>query len=87
MAVEILRFAGKWGPIRWRRVRLVTHWPPQRIVIGFVQALDFAAVKALIPDLQVRAEGFGCAQVLNGITKGLAAVANRRYFVWLPFAG
>ena len=30
----------------------------QRIVFGFVQTLDFAAVEALIPNLQPRAEGF-----------------------------
>jgi hypothetical protein len=33
----------------------------QRVISGFVEALDFAAVEALIPDLQVRAEGFGRA--------------------------
>jgi hypothetical protein len=31
----------------------------QRMIIGFVQALILGAVEALIPDLQVRAEGFG----------------------------
>ena len=34
---------------------------PQRIIISFVQALDFAAVEALIPNLQPCAEGFGRA--------------------------
>jgi hypothetical protein len=33
----------------------------QRIIIGFVKALYFAAAEALIPDLPVRAEGFGRA--------------------------
>jgi hypothetical protein len=33
----------------------------QRIITGFVQALDFGAVEALIPDLKPCAEGFGCA--------------------------
>jgi hypothetical protein len=32
-----------------------------RIIIGFVKPLDFAAVKALVPDLKRCAKGFGCA--------------------------
>ena len=32
---------------------------PQRVFVGFVQALDFAAVEALIADFQPRVEGFG----------------------------
>jgi hypothetical protein len=44
----------------------------QRIIIGFVQPLYFAAVEALIPDLKRRAEGFGYAQVLNDITERLS---------------
>jgi hypothetical protein len=44
----------------------------QRIVFGFVQALDFAAVEALIPDLQARAEGFGRSQVLDSVPDGLS---------------
>jgi len=43
------------GPLA-RSLRL-----PQWITIGFVQALDFAAVEALIPDLKPCAEGFGYA--------------------------
>jgi hypothetical protein len=43
----------------------------QRIIIGFAQALDFAAVEALIPDLKPCAEGFGCTQVFDGVTAGL----------------
>jgi hypothetical protein len=34
---------------------------PQRIIIDFVQALDFAAVEALIPNLKPRSKGFGRA--------------------------
>jgi hypothetical protein len=34
---------------------------PQRIIISFVQALDFAGVEALIPNLQPCAESFGRA--------------------------
>src|SRR5262245_16242075 len=49
-----------------RSLRLV-----QRIIIGFVQPLDFGAVEALIPDLKPRAEGFGCAQVLDSVSDGL----------------
>jgi hypothetical protein len=30
----------------------------QRIIVGFVKALDFAAVEALVSDLQRRTEGF-----------------------------
>jgi len=44
------------GAIRLALLRL-----PQRIIIGFVQALNFAAVEALIPDLKPCAEGFGYA--------------------------
>jgi hypothetical protein len=33
----------------------------QRIIIGFVKALDFSAVEALVPDLKPRAEGLGRA--------------------------
>ena len=33
----------------------------QRMAIGFIQALDFGAVEALVPHLQPCAEGFGCA--------------------------
>jgi hypothetical protein len=32
---------------------------PQRIVLGFVQALDFAAVEALIPDLHQAPKALG----------------------------
>jgi len=39
------------------RVRSLTL--AQRIIIGFVQALDFAAAEALIPNLQPSAERFG----------------------------
>jgi hypothetical protein len=34
---------------------------PQRVFVGFVQALDFAAVEALIPDLKPCTERFGRA--------------------------
>ena len=59
-----LRFARRRGPISLvanaragaRSLRL-----PQRIIIGFVQALDFAAVEALIPNLKPRSKGFGRA--------------------------
>jgi hypothetical protein len=44
----------------------------QRIIIGFVKALNFTAVEALIPDLKRCAEGFGYSQVLNGITERLS---------------
>ena len=46
--------------------------PQQRKDIGFVQALDFAAVEALIPNLQPRAERFGRAQFLYGVTERLS---------------
>src|ERR1700724_966998 len=55
-----------------RAIRQAPLRLPQRIIIGFIETLDCAAVKALIPNLQVRAEGFGCAQVLNGITEGFS---------------
>ena len=48
----------RW-PLRTARLRSLRL--AQRIIIGFVQALDFAAVEALIPNLQPRAEGFGRA--------------------------
>jgi hypothetical protein len=44
----------------------------QRIIIGFVQALDFAAVEALVPNLHPRAESFGRLQVLDSVTDGLS---------------
>ena len=49
-----------------------------RLAERFVQAPDFNAVEPLVANLQVRAEGFGCVQVLDGVTERLAAVANRR---------
>ena len=45
---------GRWG--RCPEFRLA-----QRIIIGFVKALDFATVETLIPDLKPCAEGFGDA--------------------------
>ena len=60
--VFFLRFAAGGGPISlvanscaWagRSLRLA-----QRIVFGFIQALDFTAAEALIPDLQPCAERF-----------------------------
>jgi hypothetical protein len=38
----------------------------QRVVGGFVKAVDFTAIETLIPNLQPRAEGFGRSQVLDG---------------------
>ena len=52
----------------------------QRIIVGFVQALDFAAVEALIPDLKPCAEGFGCAQILNGVANGLSRSGETAIF-------
>ena len=46
---------------------------PQRIVFGFVKALDFTAVEPLISDLQPRAEGFGRSQVLDSAPDGLSS--------------
>ena len=45
---------------------------PQRIVFGFLKALDFTAIEPLIPDLQPRAEGFGRLQVLDSVPDGLS---------------
>jgi len=62
MAVELLSPYRKEGPAvlaRAPRCAQSRGGLPQRIIIGFVQALDFAAVEALITDLQPRAEGFG----------------------------
>jgi hypothetical protein len=62
---QTLGFVAGGGPIRLacerasagaRSLRLA-----QRIVFSFVQALDFAAVKTLIPHLQPSAEGSGYA--------------------------
>jgi hypothetical protein len=44
----------------------------QRIIIGFVKALDFATVEALIPDLKPCAEGFGRPQSFDGVADGLS---------------
>lgn len=55
------------GCPRARSLRLL-----QRIIIGFIKALYFAAVEALIPDFKPRPEGFGRAQVLNGVTERLS---------------
>ena len=46
--------------------------PQQRIIISFVQAQDFAAVEALIPDLKRRAEGYGRPQSSDGVADGLS---------------
>jgi hypothetical protein len=43
----------------------------QRILIGFVQALDVVAVEALVIDLQPSPETACCAQVFDGISDGL----------------
>src|SRR6476646_10654690 len=59
MAVELLSSYRKEGPAvlaRAPRCAQSRGGLPQRIIIGFIQALDFAAVEALIPDLQPRAE-------------------------------
>ena len=45
----------------------------QRIISGFVQALDFAAVETLIPNLQPRAEGLGRSQVLDSEPDGFSS--------------
>ena len=61
-APEVLKSALRRGPhqSRYERARVDARSLrlPQRIIIDFVQALDFAAVEALIPNLQPSAEGF-----------------------------
>ena len=52
--------------MRRRRTRSLS------LVQPFAQALDFGAVETLIPDLQPRAEGFGCAQILDGVAERLS---------------
>jgi len=52
----------------------------QRIIIGFVKALDFAAVEALIPDLKPSTEGFGRSQVLNSVADGLSRCSEATIF-------
>jgi hypothetical protein len=65
VGVFSLRFAAGGGPISLDAnscaACLRSHRLAQRIIIGFVKALDFATVETLIPDLKPRAEGFGCA--------------------------
>ena len=64
MGAKALRFATGRGPISL--VANARTWGAQslslaqRIIIGFIEALDFAAVEARIPDLKPCAEGFGC---------------------------
>ena len=57
---EIYRRGGPIASLRTRAgarsLRL-----PQRVISGFVQALDFVAAEALIPDLKPCAKGFGYA--------------------------
>jgi hypothetical protein len=90
MGVEILSSYRKEGPAvlaRAPRCAQSLAGFPQRIFIGFIKTLDCAAVEALIPNLQPRAERFGRAQVLNCDRRASAADANRRYFVRLPLMG
>jgi hypothetical protein len=64
-APEVLKSALRSGPhqSRYERARVDARSLrlPQRIIIDFVQALDFAAVEALIPNLKPRSKGFGRA--------------------------
>src|ERR1700719_3334491 len=55
--------------------------PQQRIIISFVQAQDFAAVEALIPDLKRRAEGFGRPQSFDGVADGLSRCRKAPVFL------
>jgi hypothetical protein len=55
VGVKILKSAQEGGPHRSRGARSL--WLAQRIISGFVQALYFGAVEALISDLQPRAFG------------------------------
>ena len=62
-----------------------------RIVQRFVEALDFNAVEPLVPNLQPSAEGFRCAQVLDGVTERLGrrretAILRAANVVWAKFA-
>jgi hypothetical protein len=74
MGVEILSSYRKEGPAvlaRAPRCAQSLAGFPQRIFIGFIKTLDCAAVEALIPNLQPRAERFGRAQFLYGVTERL----------------
>jgi len=62
-----------------RRGRSITQLP-QRIVIGFIQALKFAAAEACITDFKPRTKGFGCAQVLNRVADGLSRCGEAPIF-------
>jgi hypothetical protein len=55
-----LRFSAGGAPSVSLRTRARRSRLRQRIIISFVQALDFATAEALIPDLKPCAEGFGC---------------------------
>ena len=59
----------------------------QRVISGFIEAFDFAAVETLIANLQVRAKGFGRAQILDSIADGLCRRCEAPILSRLPFAG
>jgi hypothetical protein len=90
-APEILKSALRRGPhqSRYERARVDARSLrlPQRIIIDFVQALDFAAVEALIPNLQPSAESSRCTQILDGITDRLSRRRETPVFGAVPFVG
>ena len=55
----------------------------QRVISGFIQTLDFAAVEACIPDFKPSTEGFGCPQALNRVADGLGRCSEAPIFFTL----
>jgi hypothetical protein len=83
--VENLRFRREGGPIQFdaRRTGARSLRLPQRIITSFVQAQDFAAVEALMPDLKRCAEGFERPQSFdNGWPQPLSQSAGSSRGSW-----
>jgi len=75
--VENLRFVAWKDPLSWtERAGARSFTLPQRIIVSFIQALNFAAVEPLVTNLH--AKGFRRSQVLDGVTNGFSRCRKRR---------
>jgi hypothetical protein len=85
--VEAISYsAGKEGAPSKRGAKVRSLWLAQRKVSGFVQALDFIAVKSFVAYLHPGAKGRSAGN--SSIAKRMASadVSKRRYLARLPFA-